>query len=226
MDQYRRARKELGRSVLGFGYAKEWPASWKGPADVDSGPVIPGLEISAGSSGLAFVGTWVFDDRAVLPLTPDDASLCRLSPSARWPAAVLREQPGGQRRGAVRRGARSTMGRGSEENRGGINAMRGNWRNWISRSSPQRLITPNGFLRVAALVAVVYPGCHWLGWREYASFLWEPGQGRTANYLFCSARSTWWRTWASSWPRRSWLSQQGSSPSSCVSRQTARPSLV
>ncbi len=64
MDQYRRVRKELGRSVLGFGYAKEWPASWKGPADVDSGPVIPGLEISAGSSGLAFVGTWVFDDRA------------------------------------------------------------------------------------------------------------------------------------------------------------------
>ena len=63
-DQYRRARKELGRMVLGFGYAKEWPVSWKGPADVDSGPVIPVLEISAGSSGLAFVGARAFDDRA------------------------------------------------------------------------------------------------------------------------------------------------------------------
>ena len=225
MDQYRRVRKELGRSVLGFGYAKEWPASWKGPADVDSGPVIPGLEISAGSSGLAFVGTWVFDDRACFR-SLQTMLACAGFPHQRDGRLRYCEQPGGRRRGAVRRGARSTMGRGSEENRGGINAMRGNWRNWISRSSPRRLITPNGFLRVAALVAVVYPGCHWLGWREYASFLWEPGQGRTANYLFCSVWFTWWRTWASSWPRRSWLSQQGSSPSSCVSRQTARPSLV
>ena len=24
-DQYRRARKELGRELLGFGYAREWP---------------------------------------------------------------------------------------------------------------------------------------------------------------------------------------------------------
>lgn len=62
-DQYRRARKELGRSVLGLGYAREWPVSWEGPSDVDSGPVIPGLEISAGSSGLACVGARAFDDR-------------------------------------------------------------------------------------------------------------------------------------------------------------------
>src|SRR5262245_58591219 len=36
-DQYRRARHELGRNVLGFGFAREWPASWKGPVDIDSG---------------------------------------------------------------------------------------------------------------------------------------------------------------------------------------------
>ena len=49
--------------------------------------------------------------------------------------------------------------------------MNGNWRNWIGRSCPRSLITPSGFLRIAILVAVVYPGCHWLGWWEYASFL-------------------------------------------------------
>ena len=63
-DQYRRARKELGREVLGFAYAREWPASWVGPEDVDSGPVVPVLGVSAGSSGLAFLGARAFDDRA------------------------------------------------------------------------------------------------------------------------------------------------------------------
>lgn len=65
-DQYERARKELGRSLLGFGYAREWPASYKGPADVDSGPIIPVLEASAGSSGLALVGASAFADTAYL----------------------------------------------------------------------------------------------------------------------------------------------------------------
>ncbi|MGA2255126.1 MAG: hypothetical protein ABSG53_10730 [Thermoguttaceae bacterium] len=63
-DQYRRARKELGRELLGFGYAREWPVSWVGAEDVDSGPVVPVLGVSAGSSGLAFLGARAFDDRA------------------------------------------------------------------------------------------------------------------------------------------------------------------
>ena len=29
-DQYRRAKKELGRELLGFAYAREWPVSWDG----------------------------------------------------------------------------------------------------------------------------------------------------------------------------------------------------
>ncbi|MGA2069226.1 MAG: hypothetical protein ABSG86_30015 [Thermoguttaceae bacterium] len=62
-DQYRRARNELGRELLGFGYAREWPVSWEGAIDVDSGPVLPGLGISPGSSGLAFLGARAFDDR-------------------------------------------------------------------------------------------------------------------------------------------------------------------
>jgi hypothetical protein len=65
-DQYARARRELGRSALGFGWAAEWPASWRGRDDVDSGPVIPLLDVSAGSSGLALVGAAAFGDRAYL----------------------------------------------------------------------------------------------------------------------------------------------------------------
>jgi hypothetical protein len=61
-DQYERARKELGRLVLGFGYGAEWPSSWQGPRDIDSGMVIPVFEVSAGSSGMAFVAASSFHD--------------------------------------------------------------------------------------------------------------------------------------------------------------------
>ena len=65
-DQYDRARKELGRTLLGFGYAREWPPSWDGYTDIDSGPIIPVLGISAGSSGMALIGSSAFGDRAFL----------------------------------------------------------------------------------------------------------------------------------------------------------------
>jgi len=65
-DQYDRARKELGRTTLGFGYAREWPASWTGPADIDSGPIIPVFQISAGSSGMALVAASAFGDEQYL----------------------------------------------------------------------------------------------------------------------------------------------------------------
>jgi hypothetical protein len=63
-DQYLRAKHELEGNALGFGYAREWPASWVGPADVDSGPILPVLDISAGSSGQALLGAMTFDDAA------------------------------------------------------------------------------------------------------------------------------------------------------------------
>jgi len=65
-DQYDRARRQLGRVTAGFGYAQEWPASWKGHADVDSGPIIPGFNISAGASGMAFIGATAFRDEGYL----------------------------------------------------------------------------------------------------------------------------------------------------------------
>jgi hypothetical protein len=65
-DQYRRARKELFRSVLGFGYSREWATSSVGVADVDSGPIIPYLDASASASGLALIAAAGFDDTEFL----------------------------------------------------------------------------------------------------------------------------------------------------------------
>jgi hypothetical protein len=62
-DQYARAKKELARSVLGFGYAVEWPQHARGHADIDSGPIVPFFDVSAGSSGLALVGAKSFGDK-------------------------------------------------------------------------------------------------------------------------------------------------------------------
>jgi len=66
-DQYRRARKDLAGSFLGFGYSREWPRAiegWWNPElwDVDSGPVPPVLGVSASASGLAIMGAAAFDD--------------------------------------------------------------------------------------------------------------------------------------------------------------------
>jgi hypothetical protein len=64
-DQYERAKRELVRSAFGFAWAAEWPAAWRGPSDVDSGPVLPLIDASAGSSGMALIGARVFDDDAL-----------------------------------------------------------------------------------------------------------------------------------------------------------------
>jgi hypothetical protein len=66
LDQYSRARRELGGSVLGFGYAREWPRSWRGGVDVDSGPIVPLLDASPSSSGFAILGARAFGDSPFL----------------------------------------------------------------------------------------------------------------------------------------------------------------
>lgn len=60
-DQQERAKRELAGSVLGFAYAREWPRSWTGPVDVDSGPIVPIIDASTASSGLALLGAATFD---------------------------------------------------------------------------------------------------------------------------------------------------------------------
>ncbi|MHC4524772.1 MAG: linalool dehydratase/isomerase domain-containing protein, partial [Planctomycetota bacterium] len=54
-DQYKKAKKELLGSILGFGYSREWPVSYQGAADIDSGPVVPFLNASPSASGLAIM---------------------------------------------------------------------------------------------------------------------------------------------------------------------------
>jgi hypothetical protein len=65
-DQFERARSHLARSALGFAWAREWPSSWVGVPDVDSGPIVPIVDASAGSSGCAFVAASSFEDRDFL----------------------------------------------------------------------------------------------------------------------------------------------------------------
>lgn len=64
--QYAIAKEQLARSVVGFGFAREWPNGGGGYMDVDSGPVVPIVEASPGSSGLAFLGAKAFDDEQYL----------------------------------------------------------------------------------------------------------------------------------------------------------------
>lgn len=61
-DQYARAKRELSRDFFGIGYAQEWPASWTGRQDIDSGPILPGFNLSAGASGFALLGAAAFGD--------------------------------------------------------------------------------------------------------------------------------------------------------------------
>jgi hypothetical protein len=65
-DQYTRARKEIGRTFLGFGWSREWPLSWRNRWDVDSGAVVPIVDASAGASGMALVGAASFADEEFL----------------------------------------------------------------------------------------------------------------------------------------------------------------
>ena len=62
-DQYSKAKKELLGDILGFGYSREWPASYQGTTDIDSGPVIPFLNASPSASGLAVLGAASFRDK-------------------------------------------------------------------------------------------------------------------------------------------------------------------
>jgi len=65
-DQYQRARARLRNRIVGFDYAYEWPPECPGSGDVDSGPILPLLDLSAGSTGLAFVGAAEFGDTEFL----------------------------------------------------------------------------------------------------------------------------------------------------------------
>jgi hypothetical protein len=51
---------------MGFGFAREWPPGAQERMDVDSALVVPGLDASAASTGLAFLGAATYGDTAFL----------------------------------------------------------------------------------------------------------------------------------------------------------------
>ncbi|MCA9566697.1 MAG: hypothetical protein KC656_02600 [Myxococcales bacterium] len=62
--QYDGAVRDLYHEALGLGWASEWGPTWRGPVDVDSGPIVPILDASPSSSGFALLATRAFrDDR-------------------------------------------------------------------------------------------------------------------------------------------------------------------
>ena len=63
-EQFALARRELGHGLVGFAWSREWPrsATTEAALDIDSGMIIPGLDISAGGSGMAFIGASSFGD--------------------------------------------------------------------------------------------------------------------------------------------------------------------
>jgi hypothetical protein len=62
--QYDQATDHLAVNVLGFGLAREWPHNSPSRPDIDSGMIVPGLDASPGSSGLALVAAAAFEDGA------------------------------------------------------------------------------------------------------------------------------------------------------------------
>ncbi len=65
-EQHRRAHALLDREILGFSFAREWPASSPRSADIDSGPTVPWIGANAGASGLALLGAGSFGDTRTL----------------------------------------------------------------------------------------------------------------------------------------------------------------
>jgi hypothetical protein len=64
-EQFERAREELYRSAFGIGWAREWPTTGAALTDIDSGPVVPVLDASPGSSGMAVLAATAFGDDAM-----------------------------------------------------------------------------------------------------------------------------------------------------------------
>jgi hypothetical protein len=61
-ELWQAATRELDGSLLGFGGMREYPRGVRGAGDIDSGPVIAGLGVSA--SGFALAGARIHGDRA------------------------------------------------------------------------------------------------------------------------------------------------------------------
>ena len=161
------APEKLGAVTLGFGYAHEWPETWKGEANIDSGPIIPVFDISAGSSGMAFIGASSFGDDKYL------ASLAATLDFAGFPVAngraaeILREQPGRRCGPALRCDARPALGK--SENRSQTMKIFSGKRPAIFQRA--EFLSARDMLQRAAAISVIFLLAHLAGFREYTGIL-------------------------------------------------------
>lgn len=86
-DQYARARRHLGATFLGFAWACESPRHASGCPDVDSGPIVPFVDASASSSGLAIFGASAFRGAAYLDGLLASAELAGFRPGSHYRAS-------------------------------------------------------------------------------------------------------------------------------------------
>lgn len=84
-EQYLLTKKQIARSCLGFGYAREYSPLEHGVVTVDSGMILPGLDVSAGSTGMAFLGRL----RSTINLTSNRLRVQSASPDSRIPERMV-----------------------------------------------------------------------------------------------------------------------------------------
>lgn len=82
--QYEGGREALIGGLLGLGWASEWGRGFRGPVDVDSGPIVPFFDASPSSSGFALMASRAFGD---------EATFARLARSLRAADAILALDP-------------------------------------------------------------------------------------------------------------------------------------
>ena len=80
-DQYQRAQKEFGE-ISWVSVTRRNGRNHGRARTIDSGPMIPVLEVSAGSSGMAFIGASTFEDETSFRAR-DHAGFCRVSLTTR-----------------------------------------------------------------------------------------------------------------------------------------------
>lgn len=61
-DQYDKARRTLGRTLMGLGWSLEWLPTAGAEPDIDSGALVPGIMASTSASGLALIASRAFGD--------------------------------------------------------------------------------------------------------------------------------------------------------------------
>jgi len=139
--------------------------------DVDSGPVIPVLNISPGASGMAFIGAGSFGDDKYLAALAVTLDFLRISIAPGGAAEVLREQPGGRCGVVICNGAGTALGKSGRRQK--VNEVMPAKGSGVGRGILFHPIFFNARTRAGRLV----PSGALAGLREYTTFL----SGTAAN---------------------------------------------